>query len=162
MTGLGEVIAMQVAKWGGVDLPLERELFGAADPDSIAAVVDGWCRLHLGGRVEAYEFFFSSIGSVHGLVLDDGRRVVVKAHRRRVDLGYLRAMVTVQRHLADSHLPAPRPIVGPVECGTGHGTAESLIPQSTPVDAHDPDIVRLLARGLTGFIRFTATGASRT
>jgi hypothetical protein len=153
VSGLGDVIAAKVAKWGGVDLPLERELFGTADPDGIAAAVDDWCRRHLGAGVDAYEFFFSSIGSVHGLALGDGRRVVVKVHRRRVELAYLRAMVAVQDRLATAGVPAPRQIAGPAACGTGHGIAEVLIPQSLPVDTHAPEVIRLLASELAAFVR---------
>ena len=68
------MIAAQVAAWGGVDLPLERHLFGTTDPDAIAAAVDAFCVEHLGAPIARYRFFDSSSGSVHGVELTDGRR----------------------------------------------------------------------------------------
>ena len=136
MSGLGDVIAAQVAAWGGVDLPLERELFGTTDPDGIAAVVDGFCREHLGAGDPRYRFFDSSSGSVHGVELTDGRAVVVKGHRPDADVAYLRATIAVQRALAASGFPAPEPLAGPVAVGAGHLTAEQLLDQHRPIDAH--------------------------
>jgi hypothetical protein len=152
MSPLGDVIAAQVAAWGGVDLPLERRLFGTTDPDRIAAAIDAFCAAHLGAGVRGYRFFDASSGSVHGVDLTDGRAVVVKGHRADTDLGYLRAVIEVQRALADSGVAAPRPRAGPVVAGSGHLTAEDLLPQHRPEDAHAPEVRRTLARGLAGFV----------
>jgi hypothetical protein len=49
-------------------------VFGTADPRRIAHLVDRFCSSHV-GAVAACEFWATSIGSVHGLRLRDGRRV---------------------------------------------------------------------------------------
>ena len=89
--GLGQVIATQIADWGGAALPLERIAFGTNDPDAIADAVDAWCLEHLGAAIDHYLFFDSSSGSVHGLHLTDGRDVVVKVHRPGLTFAYLAA-----------------------------------------------------------------------
>lgn len=72
--------ATRLADLVAYDLPLEREVFGTSQPSAIQSAVDASCRRHLGAGIERYEFFSSSIGSVHGVVLSDGRAVVVKDH----------------------------------------------------------------------------------
>src|SRR3954447_6101439 len=129
MSGLGDVIAAQVAAWGGVDLPLERALFGTIDPDGIAAAVDAWCAANLDARIARYRFFDSSSGSVHGVELTDGRAVVVKGHRPSAAVDHLGAALRVQWALAAAGFPAPEPLAGPTALGTGHLTAERLLPQ---------------------------------
>ena len=153
---LGGVIGATVASWGGIDLPLERELFGTTDPDGIAAAVDGWCRSELGARIARYVFFDASSGSVHGVELTDGRAVVVKGHRPDADVAYLRATTAVQRALAASGFPAPEPLAGPVRSGAGHLTAESFLAQSRPADARAPEVRAALAEGLARFVTLAA------
>ena len=155
MTRLGSIIAAQLERWGGAELVLERQLFGTTDPDGVAAAVDAWCRDHLGAGVARYRFFYSSIGSVHGVTLTDGRAVVVKGHRPSADPVYIAAATATQRALAATGYPAPPPIFGPVACGKGHATAEVLVPQTTPDDAHRSPVIALLARGLADFVACT-------
>jgi Phosphotransferase enzyme family len=40
-----------------LDLPVEREVFGCAQPEELADAVDAWCRAHLGAPIERYEVF---------------------------------------------------------------------------------------------------------
>jgi Ser/Thr protein kinase RdoA (MazF antagonist) len=156
VNGLGSVIAAQVSAWGGVDLPLERSLFGTVDPDAIAAAVDGWCRVHLGAGIARYRFFDASSGSVHGVELADGRAVVVKGHRAQVAAPYLRAVLAVQADLASAGYPAPRPLTGPEACGAGHLVAEELRARSRPADPYAPTVIRSLASELARFVRLAA------
>jgi hypothetical protein len=156
VSGLGDVIAAQVAEWGGVDLPLERALFATTDPDGIAAAIDGFCREQLGAGIAAYRFFDASSGSVHGVDLTDGRAVVVKGHRPDADVEHLRAAIALQRALAVSGFPAPPPLAGPVALGSGQLTAETLVPQHRPTDTHAPEVRRVLASGLARFVALAA------
>ncbi len=152
MERLGAVITARVQGWGGVDLPNERALFGTTDPDMIAAEVDEWCRLHLGSAIARYEFFESSSGSVHGVELADGRRVVVKGHRSSVSVSFLNAIGAVQKALCLQGYPAPAPLVAPVAFGPGHMTAETMLQRSVSADAHDSSVRSTLAHGLWRFI----------
>jgi Ser/Thr protein kinase RdoA (MazF antagonist) len=152
MESQGAVIAARLHEWGALDLPVERAVFGTARPEDLAAAVDDWCREHLGAPIERYEFFESSSGSVHGVVLRDGRSVVVKGHRSTVTRDYLVAVRDVQAALAASGYPAPSPLAGPVAVGGGHVTAEVMLDRSPGVDGHDPGVRAALALGLAQFI----------
>ena len=161
MGSRGAAIAARLDEWGHPDLPVEREVFGSAEPEEIAAAVDAWCRAHLGAGIARYEFFNSSSGSVHGVVLADGRSVVVKGHRRAVSREYLAGVVAVQADLAASGYPAPRPLAGPVARHGGHVTAEQMLDRSPGVDAHDPGVRTTLAAGLARFIALSRAHRDR-
>jgi hypothetical protein len=135
-----------------MDLPVEREIFGSALPEEIADAVDTWCRVHLGAPVDRYEFFESSSGSVHGVLLTDGRAVVVKGHRAAVSHDFLAAVTAIQSALVTAGYPAPRPLAGPVAFGRGHLTAEVMLDRSRNVDGHDPAVRAVLAAGLAQFV----------
>jgi len=150
---LGAVIAEQLQAWGLDDLPLERELFGTAEPEAIARTVDAHCRTLLGAGVDHYEFFDSSSGSVHGVTLTDGRRVVVKGHRQAVARDYLDVVAHLRRDLAATGSPAPRPLAGPASSGTGHVTVEAMLDRDRRADGHDPAVRRVLATGLAQFLQ---------
>ena len=156
MNGLGSVIVAQCRRWGDPDLLLERQLFGTTDPDGIAAAVDAWCRAQLGAGIARYLFFDSSSGSVHGVELGDRRAVVVKGHRPDVDQAHLAATTAVQRALAAAGFPAPAPLAGPLPYGPGSITAETLLLQHRPTDAHAPEVRHLLATGLVRMMTLAA------
>jgi len=82
---------------------------------------------------------------VHGVVLDDGRRVVVKAQQPDKSLALLREVVRTQMHLASRSLYAPSVLAGPAPLGLGHATIEELVDVGTTADAHRPEIRRALA-----------------
>jgi Ser/Thr protein kinase RdoA (MazF antagonist) len=150
---LGAVIAEQLEAWDFDDLPLERELFGSADPEAIAATVDSHCRTLLGAGIDHYEFFDASSGSVHGVTLTDGRRVVVKGHRQAVGRDYLGVVARLQRELAANGYPAPPPLAGPARSGTGHVTIEGMLPCDSRANGHDPVVRRVLATGFAQFLK---------
>jgi hypothetical protein len=152
MEAPGAVIAARLRDWAALDLPVERDVFGTVVPEELAATVDDWCGAHLGARIDRYVFFDSSSGSVHGVVLTDGRAVAVKGHRSTVTRGYITAVSGVQAALAASGYPAPRPLTGPVSVGGGHVTAEVMVERSGGVDGHDPGVRAALAGGLAKFV----------
>jgi hypothetical protein len=147
MNDLGGVIRDRLDEWGVSTLPLERTLFDSEDPDVIAMHVDAWCRQHLGAFIDHYEFFDSSSASVHGVVLRDGRRVVVKGHGRYIAEAYIAASTRVQRSFADAGWPVPRPLAHEFRI-----TSETMLGPFPKVDAHDPSVRRTLAHGLAAFI----------
>lgn len=159
MSDLRSLMATALGDWAGEPL-LERELFGTADAQRIADIVDNFCAEHLGARVAGYEFFASSVGSVHGLRLADERRVVLKAHRTGVSRKHLAAVQQVQTRLADSGFPAPRPLLGPTALGQGVAVVETLLDRGTPIDAHDSAARQLVAAGLARLIALAASPAS--
>lgn len=158
MTGEGEgvldvaaaaaVLAATYAAWDGYQAFNERDVFGTADPVVIVVAVDDWCAARLGSRAAAYEFYATSVCGVHGVRLADGRRAVIKVHRAGADAEHLRAVHEVQRHLAASGFPAPRPLLGPTPLAGGLAVVEELLDGGEWADAHDPRIRRLVAGGL--------------
>jgi hypothetical protein len=139
MTGptLGSAIATVLAGSHGEPL-LERDVFGTPDPQRIATFVDRFCDQHLGSGVAGYEFFATSVGSVHGARLRDRRRVVVKASRRDVDLVHLAAVQRVQTHLADGGYPAPRPLLGPAPLAHGFAMVGTLLDRANHLSRLQP------------------------
>src|SRR6266487_1423611 len=91
------VIAQHLAEWESpyVDLAI----FGTAEPVAIARAIDVFCREQMGAGVVEYLFCQSSIGSVHGVVLDGGGRVVVKAQQPDKSLAVLREVARTQMYL---------------------------------------------------------------
>jgi hypothetical protein len=134
------------------ELRLECDVFATNDARRIAALVDRFCRDRLGARIERCEFFASSVGSVHGLRLADGRRVVVKAYRRDVDIAHLTATQRVQERLAADGFPAPRPVVAPTPLARGFAIVETLLDRGQWVDAHEPTGRKAVAAGLAQFV----------
>jgi hypothetical protein len=94
----------------------------------------------------------ASVGSVHGVRLDDGRRVVVKIHPLRASVGYLEAMQTAQRRLAAAGFPAPSPLAPPTALGHGIAIAETLLDRGETPDGHDPAQRRAMAAGLAELV----------
>ena len=142
------VIAATYARWEGYRGHIERDVFGTMEPAAIATTVDTFCHAQLRGGVERYEFCATSVCSVHGVRLDDDRRVVVKVHRAGADVEHLDAVHTVQRHLVAAGFPAPRPLVAPTGLAGGVAVAEEMLARDGWEDAHEPCVRRLVARGL--------------
>lgn len=129
-----------------------RDVFEDPTPEKIAATLDEFCRRSLGSSIERSELFRASVGTVHGLRLGDGRRVVVKAHRADTSFAFLGAMQTVQRTLAAEGFPCPQPLLGPAPLGRGVAVVDSLLDHGGPADAHDPAIRRELAQTLARLV----------
>lgn len=104
----------------------------------------------MGAGVECFEFVASGIGSVHGIRLRDGRRVVVKV--RDADVEQLRAIQQVQARLAESGFPAPRPLLGPTPLADGIATAEALLDDGERGNAREPAVRRAIAATLARLI----------
>jgi hypothetical protein len=145
------LIAEQLDAWGSVPHAV-REVFSDAGPATIASALGAWCRENLGGDPVGAEFLAASVGCVHGLRLDDGRRVVVKAHPPRASTRYLEAMQAVQRALAGAGFPAPEPLAPPAPLARGTAVAETLLDDGGPADAHDPAIRRSMAATLARLV----------
>jgi hypothetical protein len=107
---------------------VEVAVFGVADPEAIAGQVEEFCREHLGSEVDHAIFYGASAGCTSGLVLNDGRGVVVKAYQARWRTDFLAAVRRAQDHLHRSGFPCPLPLAGPHHTGPALATADELIP----------------------------------
>jgi hypothetical protein len=153
MSSLGDVIA---AALGNERSALEQDIFGTDRPDDIAKQVDAFCHARLGSAIANYEFFATSVGSVHGLRLRDGRRIVLKAHRHDIPIEHLVAVQRVQETLSAAGFPAPRPLLPPTRIANGLAIIETLLDRGQPADPHDPTIRQAMATGLAGLIQGSA------
>jgi hypothetical protein len=147
VSGLGRLIDEEFADWDG-PRRLEEAIFGTGDADRVAAGVDRFCVRELGSPIERYEFFASSVMSVHGVRLLDGRRVVVKVGRASVDARSLSAVQLVQARLISLQFPCPRPVLGPTALEGGVAVVEELLDRGLRASAHDAPIRAAMARGL--------------
>lgn len=147
---LAQLIAEAGADWA--DLPVERAIFGTTDPAAITSEIERFAREELGSTVREPLFYESSVGSVFGLRLGDGRDVVIKAHQPNEPLDYLHAVTTVCRHLAERGFPCPRPLLAPTPLGLGHATVEELRVDGDWADAHDPAVRSKLAELLARLV----------
>lgn len=127
---------------------VEPAVFGTADPRAIAAQVEAFCATRFGAGIGRPLFYQSSVGAAFGLVLTDGRRVVVKAHQAGVAPEYLRAVQTVTRHLAGAGFPCPAPLLAPTPLGHGLATAEACVDDGECCDPHQPWVRRAMAETL--------------
>jgi Ser/Thr protein kinase RdoA (MazF antagonist) len=129
----------------------ERAVHGAVTLPELRSFLDAWARDRLGSAIAAIRFRAGRIDAVWGVALQDGRAVVIKAHRKPVDLDAAEATVDAQRALASAGFPCPAPLAGPDEVEGRVLTAETLIVGPRP-DGRDPAIRRLLADGLARHI----------
>jgi hypothetical protein len=145
-------IAARFSEWGYIPFPV-REIFGDASPQSVAAALNEFCVRELGSQVEAVDFFRASVGSVHGLRLADGRRVVVKTMRPGTRFERLESIQNVQRSLVAEGFPCPTPLGEPATLAHGLAIVESLLETGEPGDAHDPAVRRVMTRTLANLVQ---------
>ena len=141
------LIGRRFEDWGFIPFVL-RELFEDPSPSNIAGALEEFCARFLRSRIASAVFFEASVGSAHGVLLADGRRVVIKLHRPDRSIAFLHAVHAVQRVLAESGFPCPRPLVGPEPLGAGIASAESLLDSGDYADAHQRAVRRAMATSL--------------
>jgi hypothetical protein len=122
---------------GDFDPAVEESLF-----DGIRQTADAVAQFSnsvLGSPVHRCLFYSSHAGAATGLELEDGRRLVVKAHQPWMsDAAHLAAVVSVQKRLLAAGFPCPRPLLGPVPLGRGFATVDELLQQGEELDAREP------------------------
>jgi hypothetical protein len=145
---VADVIAAHLEEWRPGPAHVELAIFGTDDPAAIAAMLDQFCRQHLGAATEGALFHQSSIGSVTGLVLSRGRQVVVKGQQPERPAALLAELVRVQRYLGARGLFATPVLCGPAPLGHGQAIVEAFVDAGASADAHDPPVRRALVRSL--------------
>ena len=104
-----------------------------ARPDD-TELIAAWCEQHLGSPPSRELFRTGPLSVVLGVVLADGRGVVVKV---RPWSDRLPSVVAVHAHLHAHGFPCPEPLAGPAPLGARCATAEQLLPRRDP----PPDVV---------------------
>jgi len=130
----------------------ERVIFGARSAGEVADVVDRYLRGRLGASVADVLFRAGRIDAVWGVRTDDGREVVVKAHRAPVDVGARKACVAAQVMLVDAAFPCPAPLSGPDDFEGVVLSAETLLVEGSPGDAREPGTRMAMMTGLAEHI----------
>jgi Phosphotransferase enzyme family len=150
---LATVIAAHLQEWEPSPAFVELAIFESADAHCIAGILARFCEQNLGSRIAGCRFHQSSIGSVTGVVLDDGRSVVIKAHQPERSRQFLAEVVRLQSYLADLNLFAVKVIAGPLPIGRGYAIVEPFTDVGSKADARLPQIRSALAKGLHAIVR---------
>jgi len=149
---LASVIAAHLREWEPSPPFVELAVFGTDDAAAIAGTLNSFCLQVLGARVRQGLFHQSSIGSVSGIRLEDGRAVVIKAHQPERSRALLAEIVQIQSYLAENGIFAPRILAGPVALGQGLAIVERFCDAGTTADAHEAEVRRALAGGLSAMV----------
>ena len=102
----------------------------AVDPARMA----GWCTEHLGSSPAEEMFRSGYLSVVIGLLLADGREVVVKV---RPDSPRVAACVEVQRRMFQAGYPCPEPLTGATPFDDDVATAEAHVPGGAVLPSAD-------------------------
>jgi len=149
---LASVVRAHLREWDQTPAYVELAIFGSEDALAVAESINAFCLRNLGAAAEMALFYQSSVGSVAGVLLSDGRRVVIKAHQPEVKEQRLAEIARIQSHLHNNDVFAPEIMAGPAPLGRGHGIAERYVSIGGTADAHRPKIRGALARGLRAII----------
>lgn len=120
-------------------------------------MLDQWCSQYLESRIVAQRFRSGRLSVVVGVVLADGREVVIKV---REPAARLKGCFAVQSFLHAAGYPASAPILPPTPFGRWTATVEALVEggDAFPTSVRDP---RPFASALEALVRIAAPLASR-
>src|SRR5262249_1910152 len=145
---LARVIAVHLAEWEPSPAFVELAIYDSADATFIAETLNLFCLRTLDSPVARGLFHQSSIGSVTGVVLENGSSVVIKAHQPDRSSKLLAEVVRVQSYLAERRLLATEVIAGPLPIGRGHAIVERFTDIGSKANGHRPEIRDALAASL--------------
>ncbi len=124
-------------------------IHGSIEPDEISRQIEGVLpAIGFSQPIVKCLFHVASVGSVTGVVLADGDRLVIKAYQPAWRLDFLQGVVATQDKLWHAGLPCGRPVGGPVPCGHGLATVETFVPDPGQPDAFGDDERTASAEGL--------------
>ena len=141
MADLAELIGASEREWAE---PVETAVFGTADPEALARVIDELCRAEFGSAVAAGLLYAASVGCVFGAALADG---CAWRSRRTSPAGPGVPHRRVPRPDPSRRLgfPSARPLAGPVVAGNAVAVVETYLPDPGPQPV--TDVAAGLGRG---------------
>jgi hypothetical protein len=154
VTVIAETVAAFLARWPGPWT--EDDLFGTHDPEAVGEAYAAFCLAELGSQVADALFYESSVGCVVGLLLEDGRRIVIKAHATTSTRAFLEAVARIQATLVGRGFPAPAVLLGPRPLGRTLATVEEFVDEGDYRDAHEPSIRDSFAEALARLVSLAA------
>jgi hypothetical protein len=105
--------------------PLESAIVGTADPVVVAETLSSLAHAATGVPVRAGRWYRASVSAVAGVVLADGREVVVRAYQPATGAAFVEGVIRVQRHLDSTGFPCAAPLGEPVAVDGVLGRAET-------------------------------------
>jgi hypothetical protein len=153
-----EIIRKEIESW---DSPfVELDCFGTSNAEHIATIVNEFCQAHLGSNIRGYFFYRASVGSAHGIQLEDGRNVVIKARpppetnpHLSFDRKSLETIGAVMTWLADRSYPCPKLFLGPTLLARGLATVEEFLDHGERGNGFEPACRKIIAAGLAELIK---------
>src|SRR5207302_7740456 len=123
---LASIIAAHLREWVPSPPFVELAIFSTDDATAIAESLNSFCRRVLGAPVRRGLFHQSSIGSVTGITLEDGRSVVIKVHQPERSRQLVAETVRIQSYLAENGIFATKVLAGPAPLGQGLAVVEQF------------------------------------
>ena len=150
-------IRKDIETWGTPFV--ELDCYGTDNAEQIAALIDDFCRNQLRSAIRGYYFYQSSVGSTHGLQLEDGRDIVIKVHppadvnpHLLNDQRSLDTVFQVTCWLAGQRYPCPKPILGPSPLGKGLATVDQFLERGDYGNGFEPECRKTIAVGFAELI----------
>ncbi|OCA88063.1 hypothetical protein A8F94_09590 [Bacillus sp. FJAT-27225] len=138
---------------------LAESILQSTDPIAITTRIEEFCKTELGIPVARCLYVGFSVGASFGLVLEDGRKVFLKAHKQTagddlnsISIDTLTAVSEVQSHLATDGFPCPKVILPPRKFGEAIMTVDSYEDVGEQQDAHNPTIRNATAQAFAELI----------
>jgi len=152
-----ETIRNEIQTW---DSPfVELDCFATGSAEQIAEFVTEFCRAHLGSSIRGYFFYRASIGSTHGVRLEDGREVVIKVRpppetnpHLSFDRESLGTISAVMSWLANRSYACPKLLLGPTPLARGLATVEEFLDRGQRGNGFEPECRKIIATGLSELI----------
>jgi aminoglycoside phosphotransferase (APT) family kinase protein len=153
-----DILQKEIQTW---DSPfVELDCFGTDRAEQIAEMINHFCRGRLGSKLHGYLFYGSSVGSTHGVQLEDGRQVVIKVRPPpdtnpylNSDRTSLESISQVMRWLSDRGYPCPKPILGPTSLAKGLATVDEFLDRGQHGNGFEPECRRSIASGFAELIK---------
>ena len=160
MTGPEELGPLAVEVLDPEGRILTGSILGTTDAARIFRRLENFCVSGGLPAVERVFFYEISVGAAFGLDLEDGSRVVLKAHPSKRNVRFLETVCRVQEHLFRRGFPCPRPVIGPSPFGEGYAMVEAFDDRGERADAHRPEVRRAMAGALVWLIRLASEVSS--
>ena len=152
-----EILQKEIQTW---DRPfVELDCFGTDSAERIVEMINKFCETHLGSGLRGYLFYGASIGSTHGVQLEDNRELVIKVRPPAetnpylsLDRASLKSICQVMSWLSDRDYPCPKPVLGPTPLAKGLATVEHLLDAGELGNGFDPACRKIIASGFAELI----------
>jgi hypothetical protein len=152
-----ETIRKEIETW---DTPfVELDCYGTDNAEQIVRMIGELCQTHLGSGIRGYYFYRSSVGSTHGIQLENGRDLFIKVRPPAETNPYLpydrqslETIVSVMTWLASQSYPCPTPTLGPVPLGKGLATVEEFLERGEYGNGFDAECRNQIASGFAELI----------